>query len=375
MKNIKKIVLALIVLLASVILYSPFSNAANATVTADSESSLTNAIENASNGDIIELSTDISLTSPIEIKDKTITIDGKGHSISKNVATWNDSGANATLITAGMNSNVTLSNLTLRDSKKYGAQAYNGGYLILDNVIIYDCAYGGVIVNAGTLEIRNLSLRHNGKENSNNGIEIGKGKELDDSYGTNQPKLIMNGVLTSTETENVIYLASNDYLTEFSVETSENSQDKLFIDGNKVVVANENNEIKFESNENEKIQIEGTTYTPDVTITINLNGKTTTVSVAEGTTLTKNELISKIDLKSLGLNNYSIVDFYTNEDYSEKFDFNNPITTDTIIYAKLQSINQSDNTPKTGSNDTLSIWLFMIVVSSISLIALKNKNI
>ena len=58
--------------------------------------------------------------------------------------------------------------------------------------------YGGVLVNGGNVEVRDLHLGYNGTD-KNNGIEIDKG-----AAATNNPTLTMNGTLTSDETENVV---------------------------------------------------------------------------------------------------------------------------------------------------------------------------
>lgn len=375
MKKFNQIALSIFILLLAIIFVPNFSNATTSTVSSDEE--LRSAIEKAVDDDVIKLTTDIALIKPIEITGKRITINGNGFSISKNDNNWSDNGSNATLITSGIDAKVTLSNITLKNSKKYGAQAYNGGYLVLDNVTATDNGYGGILVNAGTVEIKKLSLGHNGLENSNNGIEIAKGKEIPDSEQSNQPKLIMNGELTSTQTENVIYLASNDKLTEFSVENTDSTKDNIYLSGNKVIVTNEKNEVIFESNENDKVQLEGDNFEKNITITVNLNDKTATVTVKENTVLTKEDLTSKIDLASLGLSNYSITDFYTDAEYKTEFNFENPITTDTTIYAKLKlnATPEKDTSPKTGSEDIIGIALFTMALSAIALTVLKRKDI
>ena len=375
MKKFNQIALSIFILLLSIVFIPNFSKATTSTAGSDEE--LRSAIEKAADDDVIKLTTDISLIKPIEITGKRITINGDGFSISKNDNNWSDSGSNATLITSGIDAKVTLSNITLKNSKKYGAQAYNGGYLVLDNVTATDNGYGGILVNAGTVEVIKLSLGHNGLENSNNGIEIAKGKEIPDSEKSNQPKLIMNGELTSTQTENVIYLATNDKLTEFSVENTDTTKNQIFLSGNKVVVTDENNQVIFESNENDKIQLEGESFAKNITITVKLNDKTATVTVKENTILTKEDLTSKIDLASLGLSKYSITGFYTDEKYKTEYNFEDPITTDTTIYAKLKlnTTPKKDTSPKTGSEDTIGIALFTMALSTIALIVLKRKDI
>lgn len=375
------LLITVLILLMSVIFIPNFSNAETREV--NNEETLRSAIESSSEGDIIKLTTDISLSKPLELSEENITIDGDGFSISKNESDWSTTSSNGSLITAGISAKLTLSNITLKNSEKYGVQAYNGGYVVLDGVTISDCGYGGVLVNAGTVEIRNLSLGHNGLEASNNGIEIAKGREIDDSHGSNQPKLIMNGSLESTETTNVIYLASNDDLTEFEIENTENTINKVLVSGNKVVVTDENNDVIFESNENDKIQLEGETFAQNITITINLMDQTTTVVVPEGTLLTAEELTAKIDLSVLGLSDYTLTGFFTDPEYTAEVDFTIPITTNVTIYAKLDLnevpdnnvVEEKDETPKTGIENNIYIVLFALATSTIILITFKRKGI
>lgn len=264
MKTSKKIILTFITLLFCLGLSSSFSNAA--TRTAGNEQDLINAINDSANGDVIELSNNIALTKPIEIMGKSITIMGNGHTVTRIDTNWTPNGSNGTLITAGGDGTVlTLVNMTLTGSQKYGVQSYNGAYVILDNVNISGNGFGGVLVNAGSLEIKNLTLGKNGTP-SNNGIEVAKGSGV---VGDNKPILIMNGRLSSSETENVIYLAENDELITFEIKNTDTTTNKIFMQGSKVVVTDENNNVIFESNENSNITITGSEYTenePDVTV-------------------------------------------------------------------------------------------------------------
>ena len=59
----------------------------------------------------------------------------------------------------------------------------------------------------------------------------------------------MNGTLSSTETENVIYLAINDQLAGFDLQNTESSVNKVFVNGNTVVVTDAENNIMFTSQE------------------------------------------------------------------------------------------------------------------------------
>ncbi len=373
MKNMKKIVLFFIALLIAVILNPNFSNATNRQVSSEEE--LRQAITDSQNGDVIELSKDIVLTSPIEITGKELTINGNGKTVTRAAEGWNAAGDNGSLITAGSNgTKVTLMNITLTGAQKYGAQTYNGAYLILDGVTVDNNGFGGILVNAGTLEVKNVTLKKNGQQ-SNNGIEIAKGNSI--STGDNKPELIMNGTITSTEKENVVYIAVNDKLTEFEVKNTETTVDKILTQGNKVVITDENNNILYESNESE-VTIAGDDFTENVIVTVYLMEKTVTIPVQPGTTLTKEDVEGKIDLSSLGIANYKIDGFYADEALTTEFDFVTPITTNVSIYTKLSPIEvavpeEKDPTPKTGIENELGIAIVAIIVA-ISTIALLKKE-
>lgn len=256
MKTLGKFILITIALFTFVGLGTTLSKAATETV--GTEQDLITAISNASNGDTIELSNDIVLTKPIEVTGKTLTIIGNGHTVTRVAENWTPNGSNGTLITAGGDgTKLTLANITLTNSQKYGVQSYNGGYVVLDSVNISGCGFGGVLVNAGTLEVKDLSLGKNGNP-SNNGIEIAKGSGV---IGNNSPVLIMNGKLNSTQNENVIYLAENDNLITFEVRNTDTTTNKVFVQNGKVVVTDANNVIIFESNVNPNVTVTGTAYT------------------------------------------------------------------------------------------------------------------
>lgn len=222
---------------------------------------LQNAIANAENGDVITLEQSITLNGKVELTSGIeVTIDGANHTITGNRAATGAVTDNITLITASLNgSKINLKNVTLKDSPKYGVQAYNGGYVSLQNVTIENCKYGAVLVNGGTVEVISLNLGYNG-ENSNNGIELSKSKNIASS--PNEPTIVMNGTLTSTETENVIRFAEdeNDATTEVIVENTESTTDKVLLNDNKVVITDNAGEIKYESNEALDITVDGDEY-------------------------------------------------------------------------------------------------------------------
>lgn len=256
MKNLKRITLFLITLFIAFIFTTSFTNAASTTVV-NTEDELVNAINNASDGDIIELSTNISLKRPIEITGKTITINAKGNIITREETNWSPNGSNGSLITAGSGSKLTLVNATLKDAHKYGLQAYDGGYVAVTNVTITNCGFGGILVNGGTLEVKELHLQKNGTPN-NNGIEIAKGDAVAASH---IPTVIMNGTISSTQKENVIYIAENNpNLTKFEVKNTSSTTHKVFIKNNQVVITDKNNTILYTSNEIKNIEVAGENY-------------------------------------------------------------------------------------------------------------------
>lgn len=256
MKNLKKITLFLITLLMSFIFSVNFSNAATTTVV-NTEDELINAINNSTSGSVIELSSNIILKKPIEIAEKTITINGKGHTITREETNWSPNGSNGTLITAGTGTKLTLVNVSLKDAQKYGLQVYDGGYALVNNVTIANCGFGGILVNGGTLEVKSLNLQKNGTPN-NNGIEIAKGDVVSNAH---IPTIIMNGTISSTEKENVIYVAENNpNLTKFEVKNTNSTTHKILINDNKIVITDKNNTILYTSNEIKNVEVTGEKY-------------------------------------------------------------------------------------------------------------------
>lgn len=373
MKLLKKITLLFFTAFLGIILSSHFSYAATASVY--DETTLTEAINNATEATVIELQNDISLTKPIEITDKTITINGNGHTITKNATTWNDNGPNGSLLTAGAGTKLILNNLSLTNSHKYGVQSYNGGYVTLNQVKIMNNGFGGVLANGGTVEVIDLYLGHNGTEDSNNGIEISQGQAVAEE---NKSTVKMNGKLSSNQETNVIYIDMPEDSHGFHIVNEENSENKIFVSGNKLVVTDQENNILYVSNETEDIDknIEAESYIENLTVTIQVKEKPVTMSVMYGRVITKEQVESKIDLASLGFENYTIDGFYSDEQYTEEFNFGKGIITDTTIYVKLTekpTTPSIDTTPKTGIVDATPIAMFIFAISVITLITLKRK--
>lgn len=372
-----KTILFLTILSAVLFFVPSFCNAASETVS-DYEG-LKSAVEGEGPVEIT-LEDDIDLDEPIEFNDKTVTIYGEGHTISTSKKLgdekWPKSG-NATLLTAGSeNAKLILNNVILKNSPKYGAQAYNGGTLVLSKVTISDCGYGGVITNAGIVEIQDLRLGKNGST-ANVGIEIAKSASLEND---NEPKILMNGVLDSDQTDNVIYLAVNDALATFDVSNSDTTTDKIYVSGNTVVVTDAKNNVKFVSNKNYKegLTFEGSEFVPNITVSVRILYKTVETQIMSNNTISMEEINSLINLDELGYSDYNLDGFYADPDFTETFDFETPLTEDTVIYAKLSAKvsdqPEKDDTPKTGVQSYLGLSFALLGVAVLSIVALKKRD-
>ena len=393
MNKTVKVLLFIAIIAISLILIPSISKATDQTVGTFDE--LVNAINNAQENDTITLTANIDVTAPITISGKTITINGAGFSINGTDELGQVEGANKSLITTMAGSNVTLTNVKLQNSPKYGIQSYDGGYVILDGVAISECSYGGVLVNAGTVEIVDLTLESNGA-NNDNGIEISKGKSV---TSENVPNLLMNGTISATNQENVIYLASdpNDNTTEIVIKNTENTTNKLLLDGNKIVVTDSDNNVIYESNEKDGVAMEGDKLPTTYTVTLNIEGLEEAVkfTVNEGTVLTSDDVEAKIDFNKLGLADRTITGYYTDKEYTAEFDFEKAINADTEIFVKLseeveepteEPTNEVENTvvpgdteeienPKTGDNLFVYVATALVAVVALgAIIKIRNNK-
>lgn len=148
-------------------------------------------------------------------------------------------------------------------------------------------------------------------------------------------KLIMNGTISSTETENVIYLAENDRLDKFEIQNGDSTTNKILIQGNKVVVTDAANNILYSSNENANITMTGTSYTQNTPDEGENNPPATD---PETPTETPTETPNENEVKE-------------------------PETTKTD---KTEA--PKDNAPKTGVADYLGIAIFILCISIIGIL-------
>lgn len=383
MKKTTKFILFFIAL-AILTIITP--NISNAQRVANNEDTLNSEISAADPGETITIQNDITITKPIVIA-KELTIDGNGHNIVGS-NDWTSTSGNQTMFTAQLSdAKLTLKNIKLKNGPKYGVQSYDGATVILDNVSISGFKYGGVLANGGKVEVKNLHLGFNGT-NANNGIEIDKG-----SSATNNPTLVMDGVLTSESNENVIYPAENGKLTDFTITNTQNTTNKVVISGNKVVLTDSSNNVISENNIPDKATPSGDIQ--KLIVTIVANEKTNKITVDSGKTITADLLKSYIELEE----NYTIDGFYRDSNYTTEFNFDDPINTDTTVYVKISKVetpvpeekpeqtpeekpeqtpgveNQvKDETPKTGVESHLEIAVLTILLAILTIFAIRNKS-
>lgn len=374
MEKTIKIILFLALALIALLCIPNFSNAAE-TETATDEDSLNTAIQNVDDGGTVKIQNNITITKPITIQ-KVLTIDGNGYTIVGSTE-WTSTSGNQTMFTASSSkAKLTLKNIDLNNGPKYGVQAYDGGTIILNNVSITGFRYGGVLVNGGNVEIIDLHLGTNGT-GANNGIEIDQGAAV-----TSKPTLTMNGSLTSDSKENVVRPATNGNLIEFTITNTESTTNKVVIAGDKVVLTDENNNVISESTIPDNV----TTNTDEkkVIVTIIKGGKVVKqITVDEGTKVTKDLLKEDLKIEE----GYEIEGFYTDQEYTSKFNFEKELTSDITIYVKISKIEtekpetipdnideEKDDVPKTGIENYLGVSIFAMIASIVSIYCINKKE-
>ena len=370
-KTIKLISFFIVIAIITLIL--PIVSNAETPIT--DENSLISAISSADSGSTVKLDSNITVKAPIVIA-KELTIDGNGYTVTGS-SEWTSTSGNQIMFTAQFSdAKLTLKNINLQNGPKYGVQSYDGATVILDNVSINGFKYGAVLANGGKVEVRKLHLGYNGT-NANNGIEIDKG-----ASATNNPTLVMNGTLTTDTNENVVRAAENGHLTEFTVTNTENTTNKVVIAGGNVVLTDSENNIISETKVPEKATVN--TDTQSVVITLIANEQTNRIVVNLNETITADFLKTHIEIEE----NYVIEGFYTDAQYTNEFNFSNPVSADTTIYAKISEAKQEvpettipettqpekDETPKTGAENYIVIAVLIAIISTIGIINIKKKE-
>ena len=373
MKSIVRMALICAILVTCLLI----PNVSKATTPINSEETLRQAISSANSGETIILSDNITVTGPIVI-DKDLTIDGAGYTVT-GADEWTSISGNQTMFAAQLSgAKLTLKNINLKNGPKYGVQSYNGAFVVLNNVSITGFNYAGILVNGGTLEIIDVNLGNNGTT-SNKGIELDRGQDVAVS-----PSLVMNGSLSSTSKDNIIYVAEN--AGNINIENKTSTSNKIVAAGNQIVLTDANNNVLSVSALPENTTV--ASGEQKVILTINYGEKTKDILLNVGQVVSEDSIKAQLNVAE----GYVIDGFYTDNQYTAKFNFNNKIDVNTTLYAKVfaeekqeevsnsentveeENKGEKDETPKTGVANYAGIAVLVIAISAATLfVIIKNR--
>jgi len=373
MKSIVRMALICAILVTCLLI----PNVSKATTPINSEETLRQAISSANSGETIILSDNITVTGPIVI-DKDLTIDGAGYTVT-GADEWTSISGNQTMFAAQLSgAKLTLKNINLKNGPKYGVQSYNGASVVLNNVSITGFNYAGILVNGGTLEIIDVNLGNNGTT-SNKGIELDRGQDVAVS-----PSLVMNGSLSSTSKDNIIYVAEN--AGNINIENKTSTSNKVVAAGNQIVLTDANNNVLSVSALPENTTV--ASGEQKVILTINYGEKTKDILLNVGQVVSEDSIKAQLNVAE----GYVIDGFYTDNQYTAKFNFNNKIDVNTTLYAKVsaeekqeevsnsentveeENKGEKDETPKTGVANYAGIAVLVIAISAATLfVIIKNR--
>lgn len=373
MKSIVRMALICAILVTCLLI----PNVSKATTPINSEETLRQAISSANSGETIILSDNITVTGPIVI-DKDLTIDGADYTVT-GADEWTSISGNQTMFAAQLSgAKLTLKNINLKNGPKYGVQSYNGASVVLNNVSITGFNYAGILVNGGTLEIIDVNLGNNGTT-SNKGIELDRGQDVAVS-----PSLVMNGSLSSTSKDNIIYVAEN--AGNINIENKTSTSNKIVAAGNQIVLTDANNNVLSVSALPENTTV--ASGEQKVILTINYGEKTKDILLNVGQVVSEDFIKAQLNVAE----GYVIDGFYTDNQYTAKFNFNNKIDVNTTLYAKVsaeekqeevsnsentveeENKGEKDETPKTGVANYAGIAVLVIAISAATLfVIIKNR--
>lgn len=374
MKSIVRMALICAILVTCLLI----PNVSKATTPINSEETLRQAISSANSGETIILSDNITVTGPIVI-DKDLTIDGAGYTVT-GADEWTSISGNQTMFAAQLSgAKLTLKNINLKNGPKYGVQSYNGASVVLNNVSITGFNYAGILVNGGTLEIIDVNLGNNGTT-SNKGIELDRGQDVAVS-----PSLVMNGSLSSTSKDNIIYVAEN--AGNINIENKTSTSNKIVAAGNQIVLTDANNNVLSVSALPENTTV--ASGEQKVILTINYGEKTKDILLNVGQVVSEDSIKAQLNVAE----GYVIDGFYTDNQYTAKFNFNNKIDVNTTLYAKVsaeekqeevsnsentveeENKGEKDETPKTGVANYAGIAVLVIAISAATLFIIRKNRI
>ena len=374
MKSIVRMALICAILVTCLLI----PNVSKATTPINSEETLRQAISSANSGETIILSDNITVTGPIVI-DKDLTIDGAGYTVT-GADEWTSISGNQTMFAAQLSgAKLTLKNINLKNGPKYGVQSYNGASVVLNNVSITGFNYAGILVNGGTLEIIDVNLGNNGTT-SNKGIELDRGQDVAVS-----PSLVMNGSLSSTSKDNIIYVAEN--AGNINIENKTSTSNKIVAAGNQIVLTDANNNVLSVSALPENTTV--ASGEQKVILTINYGEKTKDILLNVGQVVSEDSIKAQLNVAE----GYVIDGFYTDNQYTAKFNFDNKIDVNTTLYAKVsaeekqeevsnsentveeENKGEKDETPKTGLANYAGIAVLVIAISAATLFVIRKNRI
>ncbi|MEG2329396.1 right-handed parallel beta-helix repeat-containing protein [Anaerorhabdus sp.] len=154
-------------------------------------SSLEEAILGADAGSTIEIQKDLNIAAPIAIK-KNLILDGKGKTLT---ATYTGTSGDKTILTSW--AAVTIKNMTLKNSPKYGIQVFGGdSNTKIENVIFDNNNYGAILINGGSAEVSDVKF----EASQTTGIELGRGTNV-----TTPSNLKISGKIEATNSDKAIY--------------------------------------------------------------------------------------------------------------------------------------------------------------------------
>lgn len=122
---------------------------------------LADALAAAGANDTIVLLKDLEVAAQIKVT-KNVTIEGAGHTIKANNASWPTGNSDKHLLNIQNTSNVTVQNLTLdSNNQAYGNQAYSATGVAFNDVTMVNSKGAGLTVNRSTVTANNLTTSDN----------------------------------------------------------------------------------------------------------------------------------------------------------------------------------------------------------------------
>ena len=195
----------------------------------------------------------------------------------------------------------------------------------------------------------------------------------------------MNGSLSSTSKDNIIYVAEN--AGNINIENKTSTSNKVVAAGNQIVLTDANNNVLSVSALPENTTV--ASGEQKVILTINYGEKTKDILLNVGQVVSEDSIKAQLNVAE----GYVIDGFYTDNQYTAKFNFNNKIDVNTTLYAKVsaeekqeevsnsentveeENKGEKDETPKTGVANYAGIAVLVIAISAATLFVIRKNRI